>query len=64
MVYKESIYLGTYAIPLTTILNGSKYEGNIMLNRPLIIQNYRVVQDEIVFMEKDKFKEEQKRIEE
>lgn len=29
-----------------------------------MIQNYRVVQDDIVFMEKEKFKDEQKRIEE
>ena len=55
MVYKESIYLGQYSIPLTTILNGSKNEGNLRINRPLVVQNYRVVQDEIIFMEKSKF---------
>jgi len=48
--YKEKRYLGSFVVPLTTILSGSKFEGQIRLNRPLVLQDYRVLKDEIVFM--------------
>ena len=34
--YKEKRYLGSFVVPLTTILSGSKFEGQIRLNRPLV----------------------------
>jgi hypothetical protein len=40
MSYTENKYLGSFQIPLTTILQNPKLDGQIRLNRPLVIQNY------------------------
>lgn len=35
--YEENKYLGQIKIPLTTILSGSKFEGLVRLQRPLVL---------------------------
>jgi hypothetical protein len=50
MTYRENRYLGCFCVPLTTILKGSKFEGQVKIERPLVIQGYRVMEDDIVFM--------------
>ena len=62
--YWENKYMGQIKIPLTTILTGSKFEGLVRIQRPLVIQNYHVIKDEIMFMERDDFEKSQKRNEE
>lgn len=34
---KEKRYLGSFSVPLTTILADNKFEGQIRLNRPLVL---------------------------
>lgn len=65
IVYIENRFLGSFTVPLTTILGNSKFDGTVRLNRPLVIQNYNVVQDEIMFLkDTNEIKEQQKREEE
>lgn len=64
MRYVQNRFLGTFKIPLTTILSGTKFEGIIRLNRPLVLQDYHVVQDDLIFMDEDAFTEQQLRNEE
>ena len=49
--YDENRYLGSFSIPLTTILSGNKFEGSVRVNRPLVLQNYRVFSDQAILME-------------
>tara|TARA_B110000285_G_scaffold36633_1_gene39625 strand:+ start:2104 stop:2280 length:177 start_codon:yes stop_codon:yes gene_type:complete len=37
IIIKEKRYLGSFAVPLTTVLGDTKFEGQIRLNRPLVI---------------------------
>ena len=68
--YVENKYLGQFCVPLTTILAAQKLEGQVRVDRPLVLQNYRVVKDEIIFMpliggaESKEYKEQQMRDEE
>ncbi len=62
--YEENKYLGQIKIPLTTILSGSKFEGLVRIQRPLVLQNYHVVKDDLSFMNKEDFERSQKRCEE
>lgn len=48
--YIENRYLGSFKIPLTTILYSNKFEGVVRVNRPLVLQGYHVVKDELIFM--------------
>lgn len=64
MTYRENRYLGCFCVPLTTILKGSKFEGQVKIERPLVIQGYRVMEDDIVFMQKKGLEEHEKRNEE
>lgn len=34
---KEKRYLGSFVVPLTTILADDKFEGSLRLNRPLVL---------------------------
>ncbi len=52
MRYIENRYLGGFAVSLQTVLSGSKFEGMVRLNRPLVLQNYKVIQDDVIFFEK------------
>jgi len=49
--YEANRYLGSFSIPLTTILSGNKFEGSVRLTRPLVLQNYRVFSDQAILME-------------
>jgi len=49
--YEENKYLGQIKIPLTTILSGSKFEGLVRIQRPLVLQNYHVVKEDLSFMD-------------
>lgn len=62
--YQENKYLGQFAVPLTTVLRGQRLEGQVRVNRPLVLQNYRVVQEELIFMDSAAYKDEQQRAEE
>jgi hypothetical protein len=62
--YEENKYLGQLQIPLMTILGGSKFEGLVRIQRPLVLQNYHVVKDDLSFMEKAGFEASQKGCEE
>lgn len=64
MTYRENRYLGYFSVPLTSILKGSKFEGQIKLERPLVLQGYRVMGDDIVFLEKQGLADHEKRNEE
>lgn len=64
MTYRENRFLGYFSVPLTTILKGSKFEGQIRLERPLVLQGYRVIEDDLVFMEKQGLEEQERRNEE
>lgn len=64
MTYRENRYLGYFCVPLTTILKGSKFEGQVKIERPLVIQGYRVMEDDIVFMQKKGLEDHEKRNEE
>ena len=48
MKYYENVYLGEIAIPLTSVLVSQKIEGLLQVNRPLVLQNYHVVNDELL----------------
>lgn len=37
MRYIENRYLGGFAVSLQTVLSGSKFEGMVRLNRPLVL---------------------------
>lgn len=37
LTYRENRYLGSYQVPLVTILKGSKFEGQLKIERPLVI---------------------------
>lgn len=63
-VQKYNRYLGSFKVPLKTILTNSKFEGNIRLNRPLVLQDYHVIQDELIFMNEADIKRQQGRNEE
>ena len=43
MRYIQNRYLGSFKVPLTTILSGTKFEGLIRINRPLVLQDYNVI---------------------
>lgn len=43
IVQRENRFLGSQKIPLQSILQNSKFEGHIKLNRPLVLQDYVVV---------------------
>ena len=46
--------MGSFSIPLTSVLsNSEKTEFNFKLNRPLVLPNYRVLEDEIYFMDRE-----------
>jgi len=45
-------------------LSGTKFEGLVRLNRPLVLQNYHVVKDELIFMQQAEFEAQQARNEE
>lgn len=62
--YEENKYLGQIKIPLTTILSGSKFEGLVRVQRPLVLQNYHVVKDDLSFMDRAEFERSQARCEE
>jgi coiled-coil and C2 domain-containing protein 2A len=64
LLQKQNRYLGSFKVPLTTILSNSKFEGLIKLQRPLILQDYHVVQDELIFMDKEDIEKQQNRNEE
>jgi hypothetical protein len=64
MRYTQNRFLGTFKVPLFTILSGSKFEGQIKLNRPLVLQDYHVVQDDLIFMDESTFANQQTRNEE
>ena len=64
MRYIQNRYLGTFKIPLTTILSGTKFEGLIRLDRPLVLQDYHVVQDELIFKDEKDLMDQQARNEE
>ena len=64
MKYVENKYLGQIKIPLATILGGSKFEGNVKIDRPLVLQNYRVVKEDLSFMDRKGFEESQQACEE
>ena len=64
MRYIQNRYLGTFKIPLTTVLSESKIEGLMRLERPLVLQDYHVVQDELIFKDPEDFKLQQARNEE
>ena len=51
-------------MPLTTILKGSKFEGQIKIERPMVLQGYRVMGNDIVFLEKKGLEEHEQRNEE
>jgi hypothetical protein len=36
-ISKQNKFLGTFKVPLTTILSSSKFEGKVRLDRPLVI---------------------------
>ena len=60
--YYENVYLGEVAIPITSILTGSKLEGILQVKRPLVLQNYHVVNDELlIHMDQSDIAEQQKR---
>jgi len=40
ITYYENRFLGSFSIPLTTVLSTSKFEGNIKVNRPIVLPNY------------------------
>ena len=56
MRYIQNRYLGTFKIPLTTVLSESKIEGLMRIDRPLVLQDYHVVQDELIFKDPEDFK--------
>jgi hypothetical protein len=64
MRYLQNRYLGSFKIPLTTILSGTKFEGLIRIDRPLVLQDYHVVQDELIFKGEKDLIEQQARNEE
>jgi len=64
MKYVENKYLGQIQIPLATILGGSKFEGNVKIDRPLVLQNYRVVKEDLSFMDRKGFEDSQQACEE
>ena len=48
---EEHRFLGSVTIPLQTLLaNKGKTDFNFRLNRPICLPNYRVLEDEIYFM--------------
>jgi coiled-coil and C2 domain-containing protein 2A len=58
ITYHENIYLGHIDIPLTSILATNKLEGYIQVNRPLVLQNYHVVNDQLMLhMNPDKLQQ-------
>jgi len=62
--YYENKYLGQLQVPLTTVLQSSKFDGQIRIERPLVLQGYKVIKDDITFMDNEKLKESDKRFEE
>jgi len=60
----ENKYLGQIKIPLMTILGGSKFEGLVRIERPLVLQNYRVVKEDLSFMDRAGFQASQRAREE
>ena len=59
--YYENKYLGQIQVPLTTVLSGSKFDGQIRIDRPLVLQGYKVIKDDIAFMEPRSYAEQDKR---
>jgi len=41
--YMQNRYLGSFKLPLTTIMTDMKFEGLIKINRPIVLQDYVVV---------------------
>ena len=62
--YYENKYLGQIQVPLTTVLSSSKFDGQIRIDRPLVLQGYKVIKDDITFMETASYQEQDKRNEE
>ena len=59
---EENRFLGNFTIPLSTILmNHDKMDFNFKLNRPVIIPAYRLLDDEIYFMNEKKLSDEKLR---
>lgn len=58
VITEENRYLGSFTIPLHTVLqNPGKTEFNFKLNRPIALPNYRVLDSEILLMDEGDFKE-------
>lgn len=54
--------MGSVCVPLSTVLcNTEKLDYNFKLHRPVALPAYRVLDDEIYFMTKDKLEEERLR---
>lgn len=59
---EENRFLGSVQIPLATVLsNHEKLDHNFRLNRPIALPAYRVLDDEISFMDSDRLEEEKLR---
>ena len=53
--------MGSVEIPLVTLLvNAGKTDFNFRLMRPICLPNYRVLQEEIYFMNKDQLEKQRK----
>ena len=51
-ILEENRFLGSFQIPLTAvIMSTDRLEFNFKLNRPLALPTYRVLGDDIVFLE-------------
>jgi len=46
------------------VLSSSKFDGQIRIDRPLVLQGYKVIKDDITFMETASYQEQDKRNEE
>ena len=59
---EENRFLGSVKVPLLTVLcNPEKLDTNFRLERPLALSAYRVLHDEIYFIEQDKLDDEKLR---
>lgn len=59
---EENRFLGSITVPLQTVLcNPDKIDFNFRLERPLALSNYRVLDDEIYFMNAERLEEEKLR---
>ena len=58
---EEHRFLGSVTIPLQTLLaNKGKTDFNFRLNRPICLPNYRVLEDEIYFMNSEQLERQRK----